>query len=56
VVISLLTAPRPESELKGLVYSLTAKPEEGGLKWYQKPATLAVIVLVLLVGLNLIFW
>jgi solute:Na+ symporter, SSS family len=56
VVISLLTAPRPEEELKGLVYSLTAKPEEGGLQWYQKPATLALIVLALLLGLNLIFW
>ena len=56
VLISLLTTPRPEQELKGLVYSLTAKPEEGGLKWYQKPATLALIVVVLLVGLNLVFW
>jgi SSS family solute:Na+ symporter len=56
VVISLLTAPRPDEELKGLVYSLTAKPEESGLKWYQKPAPLALIVLVLLVGLNLVFW
>jgi SSS family solute:Na+ symporter len=56
VAISLLTTPRAEEELKGLVYSLTAKPEEGGLKWYQRPATLAVIVLVLLAGLNLIFW
>jgi len=56
VVISLLTAARREQELKGLVYSLTAKPEESGLKWYQKPATLALIVLVLLVGLNLVFW
>jgi hypothetical protein len=26
------------------------------LNWYQKPATLALIVLVLLAGLNLIFW
>jgi SSS family solute:Na+ symporter len=56
VVISLLTTPRPEQELKGLVYSLTAKPEESGLKWYLKPGTLALIVLALLVGLNLVFW
>jgi len=42
--------------LKGLVYSLTAKPEESGMEWYQKPATLAMIVLVLLLGLNLVFW
>jgi SSS family solute:Na+ symporter len=39
----------------GLVYSLTPKPEEGHLSWYQKPATLAVAVLALLVVLNLVF-
>ena len=50
-----ITAPGRRIERR-LVYSLTAKPEEGGLKWYQKPATLAVIVLVLLFGLNLVFW
>lgn len=56
VIVSLLTKPRPDEELKGLVYSLTAKPEESGLNWYQKPATLAVIVLVLALALNLVFW
>jgi SSS family solute:Na+ symporter len=56
VLISVLTAPRAEADLKGLVYSLTAKPEDGGLKWHHKPATLALIVLALLAGLNLIFW
>jgi SSS family solute:Na+ symporter len=56
IVISMLTKPRPEGELKGLVYALTPKPKDEGLAWYQKPSTLAVIVIVLLVGLNLIFW
>ncbi len=55
VVISLLTKPRPESELVGLVYSLTPKPVDTDLLWYQKPATLAIAVLVLLVALNLVF-
>jgi SSS family solute:Na+ symporter len=55
IAISLVTKPRPETELVGLVYSLTPKPVETHLSWYQKPATLAVAVLAILVVLNLVF-
>ena len=55
VVVSLVTEPRPEGELVGLVYSLTPQPVETHLEWYQKPATLAWGVLGLLVVLNLVF-
>jgi len=55
LAISLVTKPRRESELVGLVYSLTPKPVESHLSWWQKPATLAIAVLVLLVALNLVF-
>jgi SSS family solute:Na+ symporter len=55
VVISLLTKPRPEPELVGLVYSLTPRPVETHLEWYQKPSTLAIAVLAVAVVLNLIF-
>jgi len=55
VVVSLVTAPRPESELVGLVYSLTPRPVEHHLAWYQKPATLACAVIGMLVILNLVF-
>ncbi|HTC76176.1 MAG TPA: sodium:solute symporter family protein [Edaphobacter sp.] len=55
IVISLITTPRPEPELVGLVYSLTPKPVEGHLSWYQKPATLAIAVLAVLIVLNLVF-
>src|SRR6185312_8631318 len=55
IVVSLATRPREESELIGLVYSLTPKPAEGHLAWYQKPITLAGAVLGLLVILNLVF-
>jgi SSS family solute:Na+ symporter len=54
-VVSLVTEPRPEPELVGLVYSLTPRPIEHHLSWYQKPATLAWGVLGLLVILNLVF-
>jgi SSS family solute:Na+ symporter len=55
IAISLVTKPRPEPELVGLVYSLTPKPVDAHLSWYQKPATLAVAVLAILIVLNLVF-
>ena len=56
ILISLLTKPRPDGELKGLVYALTDRPKDVGLAWYQKPAVLAVVVLTALLLLNWIFW
>jgi SSS family solute:Na+ symporter len=55
IAVSLVTKPRPEPELVGLVYSLTPKPVETHLSWYQKPATLAIAVLAILIVLNLVF-
>ncbi|HEU5341743.1 sodium:solute symporter family protein [Edaphobacter sp.] len=55
IVVSVATKPRPEPELVGLVYSLTPKPVESHLRWYQKPATLAIAVLAILIALNLVF-
>ncbi len=54
-VVSLATKPRREEELVGLVYSLTEKPKEGHLTWWQKPSTLAIVVLAMAVLLNLVF-
>jgi SSS family solute:Na+ symporter len=55
IVVSLATQPRPSTELEGLVYSLTPKPHDGDVPWIKRPATLAGIVIVLIVGLNLVF-
>ncbi|WP_425387633.1 sodium:solute symporter family protein [Edaphobacter aggregans] len=55
IAVSLMTKPRDENELVGLVYSLTPKPLDHHLSWYQKPSTLAVAVLAMLVILNLVF-
>jgi SSS family solute:Na+ symporter len=55
IAVSLVTTPRPEHELVGLVYSLTPKPIETHLSWYQKPATLAIAVLAILLVLNVVF-
>jgi SSS family solute:Na+ symporter len=55
IIVSFVTRPREEQELVGLVYSLTPKPVETHLEWYQKPSTLAYAVLGMLIVLNLIF-
>ncbi len=44
IIISTMTKARPDEELKGLVYALTPKPKDEGLRWYQKPSSLAVAV------------
>jgi SSS family solute:Na+ symporter len=55
IIVSLVTRPRIESELVGLVYSLTEKPKDRELPWIKRPTSLALIVVVLIVGLNIIF-
>jgi SSS family solute:Na+ symporter len=55
VSISLFTEPRREADLVGLVYSLTPKPVETHLSWWQKPSTLGIAVLAMLIVLNLVF-
>ena len=56
VVVSLFTAPRPPEELRGLVYSLTPKPEEHDRAWYARPGVIAIGVLILTALLNLVFY
>jgi SSS family solute:Na+ symporter len=56
VVVSLLTKPKPESQLVGLVYGCTVLPSEGHLKLYQRPIFWAVVVALALVVANIIFW
>ncbi len=56
VVVSLCTAPKPDSELDGLVYGISPLPHEERGEWYQRPVVWASVVGVLFVGLNIIFW
>jgi len=56
ILVSLITQPRKEAELAGLVYSLTKRTSEEHLPWYQRPAVLGVVVLTLALLLNIIFW
>src|SRR6202030_4168587 len=53
IVVSLLTRAHEEKELVGLVYSLTERPTQQGLRWYQRPVVLAVVVLTATALLNI---
>jgi SSS family solute:Na+ symporter len=56
VVVSLATAPKPESELAGLVYGCTEIPSQRGLRLTQRPLFWAGLACAAFVILNLIFW
>ncbi|PYS94288.1 MAG: Na+/galactose cotransporter [Acidobacteria bacterium] len=56
ILVSMLTSARAEQELVRLVYSLTERPKEEHLAWYKRPAVLAIVVLLLTLVLNIIFW
>jgi len=57
LVISLATArTKSDADLKGLVYSLTPKIVDNNVPFYQRPAVVGIVLLILCVILNLIFW
>jgi solute:Na+ symporter, SSS family len=56
IVISLFTTPRPDSEMVGLVYSLTPKPKADHIPVYKRPATLALAAIAITIVFNIIFW
>jgi SSS family solute:Na+ symporter len=56
VVVSYMTQPLPDSELKGLVYGCTEIPSEGDAPLYARPIFWAIVVAVVFVILNIIFW
>ncbi len=56
VIVSLLTKPKPDSELKGLVYGVTDIPSEGQVPLVHKPVFWGVVVAALFVLVNVIFW
>jgi SSS family solute:Na+ symporter len=56
VVVSLMTAPKPVSELEGLVYGATKIPSEGHLPIYKRPNFWAVAVALVFAVLNIVLW
>jgi SSS family solute:Na+ symporter len=58
VIVTQMTAPKPESELRGLVYSMTPKEDiadEHADHWWLAPTKLAGVSLVMVIVLNVIF-
>jgi SSS family solute:Na+ symporter len=56
VVVSLITRPKPEAELDGLVYGATQIPSETYVSTLHSPWFWALIVGIVFVALNIIFW
>jgi SSS family solute:Na+ symporter len=56
LAVSLITRPRPEEDLVGLVYSLTPRLRDPNQAWYARPAVLGAGVLAATLILNLLFW
>ena len=56
IAISLLTRPRDERSLVGLVYALTPREAAQETAWYSRPGPLGIAVLAAMILLNLWFW
>jgi len=56
IAISVMTRPRDDRELVGLVYSLTERPRDEQMPWYGRPAILGMVVLAAVAVLNVIFF
>jgi SSS family solute:Na+ symporter len=56
VLVTFVTKPKPDEELRGLVYALTEVPREEHTSWLHRPAVWGVAALAILVVLQIIFW
>jgi len=56
VVVSYMTRPKPDSELKDLVYGLAPIPKDEHVSMFHSPAFWGVVVAIVFVILQIIFW
>src|SRR5512133_1305364 len=56
VLVTLVTKPRGDEELRGLVYSLTDVAHEEHASWLQRPVVWGAAALGLFIILQIIFW
>lgn len=56
LLVSLFTKPKSEESLVGLVYSLTPKQTDKAKVWYKNPLILGIVVLIVTLVLNIIFY
>ncbi|HEU0111425.1 MAG TPA: sodium:solute symporter family protein, partial [Flavisolibacter sp.] len=55
-LVSMFTKPKADQELVGLVYSLTPKQKDRAKVWYKNPLWLGIVVLVVTLVLNIIYY
>ncbi len=56
VLVTLVTKPRPDEEMKGLVYALTEVAHEEHTSFLHRPLFWGIVALAALVVLQVIFW
>jgi len=56
IIVSLLTKPKPEAELKGLVYGATDIPSESYVTVFHRPWFWATVVGVVFIALQIAYW
>jgi len=56
ITVSLLTPRLPDAQLAGLVYGCTKLPVEAAVPLVQRPVFWAIVVFVVFVFLNVVFW
>ena len=56
VLVTLVTKPKPDEELKGLVYSLTEVAREEHASFLHRPLFWGIAALAILLVLQIIFW
>ncbi|MDP9038694.1 MAG: sodium:solute symporter family protein [Acidobacteriota bacterium] len=56
VVVSLVTKPKTDAELNGLVYGATVIPDDGATSLWQKPIVWAGVVIVVFFVLQVVFF
>jgi len=56
VVVSLMTKPKTDEELVGLVYGVTPLPHEAEVPMWERPLFWAIVVAAVFVVLNILVW
>jgi SSS family solute:Na+ symporter len=55
IIVSMAGKARPDSELVGLVYSVTPRQIESAV-WWRRPSVLAIISGIMCIALNFLFF
>jgi len=56
VIVSLLTKPKPDAELVGLVYGVTPLPHEADVPLWKRPVFWGALVFVVFIVFNIYVW